>query len=131
MDFFKQTYAYAIELLPVGVALLLEYLAVPLVALVAFFVLREQVHFRLWLAVGCIIIGLAVVGEVWSSTLNPIGVFVGTRSCCLTRDLFFIWRARASENLPAEFIVLDYDHGFDFLGTLLGLVEPNGRRFVP
>lgn len=68
------TYATAIGLLPVGIALLLEYLAVLLVALVAFFVFREQVKPRLWVAIGCVLVGLAFVAQVWASELDPLGV---------------------------------------------------------
>ena len=100
VGFLQATYAYAIELLPVGVALLLEYLAVPLVALVAFFVLREQVHFRLWLAVGCIIAGLAVVGEVWGSTLNPIGVLWGLGAAASLATYFLFGERELRKTSP-------------------------------
>ena len=61
------TYAFAIQLLPVGIALLLEYLAVLLVALVAFFFLKEKVKPRIWIAVGCVLLGLTVVAQIWAS----------------------------------------------------------------
>jgi drug/metabolite transporter (DMT)-like permease len=70
----QATYAFAIELLPVGIALLLEYLAVLLVALVAFFFFKEDVRLRLWVAIAFVIVGLVVVAEIWGSTLNPLGV---------------------------------------------------------
>ena len=57
----QATYAFAIALLPVGIALLLEYLAVLIVAVVAFFFFKEKVHIRLWMAIGLVIIGLVVV----------------------------------------------------------------------
>ena len=68
----QATYAFAIELLPVGIALLLEYLAVLIVALVAFFFFKEKVHIRLWIAIALVIAGLIAV--IWASTLNPVGV---------------------------------------------------------
>jgi drug/metabolite transporter (DMT)-like permease len=70
----QATYAFAIELLPVGIALLLEYLAVLIVAVVAFFFFKEKVHIRLWIAIALVIVGLVVVAEIWASTLNPVGV---------------------------------------------------------
>lgn len=70
----QATYAFAIELLPVGIALLLEYLAVLIVALVAFFFFKEKVHIRLWIAIALVIAGLIAVAEIWASTLNPVGV---------------------------------------------------------
>ena len=60
------------QLLPVGIALLLEYLAVLLVALVAFFFFREKVKARLWAAIGLVLVGLAVVAQVWASTLDAL-----------------------------------------------------------
>jgi drug/metabolite transporter (DMT)-like permease len=70
----QATYALAIALLPVGIALLLEYLAVLIVAVVAFFFFKEKVHIRLWMAIALVIAGLIVVAEIWASTLNPVGV---------------------------------------------------------
>lgn len=71
------TYALAIALLPVGIALLLEYLAVLIVAVVAFFFFKEKVRLRLWVAIGVVMAGLVVVAEIWASTLNPTGVMWG------------------------------------------------------
>lgn len=70
-------YAAAISMLPVGVALLLEYMAVILVALTAWLVFGERIGARLSWAIGAVIIGLAVVAEVWDSHLRPLGVVAG------------------------------------------------------
>ena len=47
------------RLLPVGITLLLEYTAVLIVALVAFFFFKERVKARLWIAIALVLIGLA------------------------------------------------------------------------
>ncbi|MFM1952867.1 MAG: hypothetical protein RL187_76 [Actinomycetota bacterium] len=86
----QATYAFAIELLPVGIALLLEYLAVLLVALVAFFIFKEKVHLRLWMAIGLVIIGLVVVAEIWASTLNPLGVMWGLLAAITLATYFLV-----------------------------------------
>jgi drug/metabolite transporter (DMT)-like permease len=86
----QATYAFAIELLPVGIALLLEYLAVLLVALVAFFFFKEKVRLRLWVAIGFVMVGLVVVAEIWASTLNPTGV---------------VWALLAAVSLATYFLV--------------------------
>lgn len=79
------TYAIAITRLPVGITLLLEYLAVLMVALVAFFAFKEKVKARLWIAIGCVLIGLAFVAQVWDSHLDPIGVLIAlSAAVCLT-----------------------------------------------
>jgi drug/metabolite transporter (DMT)-like permease len=73
----QATYALALNLLPVGIALLLEYTAVPMVALVAFFFFKERVRKRLWVSIGFVMGGLAIVAQIWASTLNPLGVMWG------------------------------------------------------
>ncbi len=67
-------YAVAISMLPVGVALLIEYTAVIMVALTAWLVFKERVHPRLWVAIGSVLIGLAIVSQIWDSHLRPLGV---------------------------------------------------------
>lgn len=70
-------YSVAIAHLPVGVALLFEYTAVVMVAVVAFAVFKETVHRRLWVAIGGVLAGLAVVAQVWDSSLDALGVAAG------------------------------------------------------
>ena len=86
----QATYAFAIALLPVGIALLLEYLAVLIVALVAFFFFKEKVHQRLWIAITCVLVGLVVVAEIWASTLNPVGVLWGLGAAICLATYFLI-----------------------------------------
>ncbi|GAA3741042.1 EamA family transporter [Leifsonia bigeumensis] len=69
-------YAVAISILPVGITLLIEYTAVLMVALVAFFFLHERVRARLWVAIGFVLAGLAVVAQIWASELVPFGVLM-------------------------------------------------------
>ncbi len=85
----QATYAAAVQLLPVGIALLLEYTAVLMVALVAYFILHEQVKARLWVAIGLVLVGLAVVAQVWASTLDALGVVLALAAAvCLA--LYFL-----------------------------------------
>ena len=71
-------YFVAIARLPVGIALLLEYLAPVFVALWVRFVRREPVRRRIWAALALCLVGLAVVARVWSGlTLDGIGVVAG------------------------------------------------------
>lgn len=67
-------YAAAISMLPVGVALLIEYTAVVMVALAAWLIFKEKVHATLWIAIGAVLVGLAVVSQIWDSHLRPLGV---------------------------------------------------------
>ncbi len=96
----QATYAYAVHLLPVGIALLLEYTAVLMVALVAFFFLKEQVKARLWIAIGLVLVGLAVVAEVWNSTLDPIGVFFALSAAVTLAFYFLVGERQVNSTSP-------------------------------
>jgi len=86
----QATYAQAVFLLPVGIALLLEYTAVLFVALIAHFFFREHVKARIWVSIAAVLIGLTTVAEVWNSTLNLQGV---------------LWAFAASASLTTYFIL--------------------------
>lgn len=86
----QATYAIAVHILPVGIALLLEYTATLAVALIAYFVFKEHVKPRIWIAIGLVLAGLVVVAEIWNTTLDPIGV---------------IWALLASASLTAYFLL--------------------------
>ncbi len=94
------TYAYAIQLLPVGIALLFEYLAVLIVAVVAFFFLKEKVRPRLWIAIGLVLVGLAVVAQVWSSTLDPFGVFMALLAAVTLAIYFLVGERQVTATSP-------------------------------
>jgi drug/metabolite transporter (DMT)-like permease len=85
----QSSYAAALSRLPVGIALLLEYTAVLFVALVAFFVFREKVKARLWVAIGAVLVGLAIVARIWAGTLDPLGVILALVAA-LTLTLYFV-----------------------------------------
>jgi len=67
-------FASAIQLIPVGITLLIEYISVVFVALFARFVYRESILPRIWVAIVFVVIGLAIVAEIWATKLNGIGV---------------------------------------------------------
>ncbi len=71
------TYASSVALLPVGITLLLEYIAILAIAVIALVFFKEHVKTRLWIAIVIVFIGLALVAEVWNSQLNPLGVLFG------------------------------------------------------
>ncbi len=71
-------YFIAIDRLPVGVALLLEFTAPVLVAVFARVVLREDVRPVVWVALGLSLAGLGLVAQVWEDTrLDALGVAAG------------------------------------------------------
>lgn len=71
-------YLVAIERLPIGIGLLLEFTAPVLVALWARLVWHEPVRRRVWAALALALSGLVLVGEIWRDVrLDTIGVVAG------------------------------------------------------
>lgn len=72
------TYFVAIERLPVGVALLVEYTAPVMVALWVRFGRGEEVRSRVWAALALALTGLALVARLWQGlTLDGVGLVAG------------------------------------------------------
>ncbi|WP_160300071.1 EamA family transporter [Demequina oxidasica] len=86
-------YAIAISILPVGVALLIEYTAVVFVALAAWLIFNERVQPRLWFAIGAVLVGLAIVAQVWDSSLALLGVLAAF-GAAITYAFYFIMGER-------------------------------------
>jgi drug/metabolite transporter (DMT)-like permease len=71
-------YFMAIDRLPVGIALLLEFTAPAMVALFSWSVLRQRIRRQTWLGIGVALIGLALVAQVWTDIgLDAVGVLAG------------------------------------------------------
>ncbi len=84
------TYAVALQFMPVGITLLLEFTAVLMVALVAFFFFHEKVRSRLWFAIGLVLAGLALVAQIWASELHPFGVLMAVCAAVCLATYFLI-----------------------------------------
>jgi drug/metabolite transporter (DMT)-like permease len=85
------TYFVAIDRLPVGMALLLEYQAPILVALWARFVQRERVRPRLWLGLALAWAGLAAATGIWRGlTFDVVGVLGGLGAAVCFAAYFLI-----------------------------------------
>lgn len=96
----QASYAAAVALLPVGIALLLEYLAVLFVAVVAFAVFRERVKPRLWVAIGLVLAGLVLVSRMWASTLDPLGVLFALGAAAALTCYFVIGERQVASTSP-------------------------------
>jgi drug/metabolite transporter (DMT)-like permease len=92
-------YAVAIDRLPVGIALLLEYLAVPLVALVAWLLLKERVRPQLWIAIVLVVGGLAIVARVGAAPLDAVGV-VAALAAAAALAVYFLLGERGVASAP-------------------------------
>ncbi|MEN9621345.1 MAG: hypothetical protein RL499_1538 [Actinomycetota bacterium] len=96
----QATYAAAVQVLPVGIALLLEYTAVLMVALVAYFVFREPVKARVWVAIALVLVGLAVVAQVWASTLDALGVALALAAAVCLAVYFLVGERQVARTAP-------------------------------
>lgn len=96
----QYTYAVAVSLLPVGITLLLEYTAVLMVALVAFFFFHERVRARLWVAIGFVLVGLAVVAQIWASELLPFGVLMALMAAVCLAIYFLLGEREVGKTSP-------------------------------
>lgn len=94
------TYAVAISLLPVGIALLLEYLAVLAVAVIARVFFKERVKARLWIAIALVLVGLALVAQVGGAGLAPIGVLFGLAAAAALTTYFLMGERLVSATSP-------------------------------
>jgi drug/metabolite transporter (DMT)-like permease len=75
LTFVQLFYFLAIHRLPVGIALLIEYIAPLLVALWARYGVHEVVRRRIWLALALALAGLAGVVQIWKGlALDGLGV---------------------------------------------------------
>jgi drug/metabolite transporter (DMT)-like permease len=114
-------YFVALEHLPVGVALLIEFTAPLFVALFARLVYKERVRARIWLAVACCIVGLSLVVEIWTgvafSTVGVTAAFAG--AFALTAYLLMAERERKHRDAAS----LSF-YGFLFAALLWAVVQP-------
>ncbi|WP_083460244.1 EamA family transporter [Jiangella muralis] len=91
-------YFTAIDRLPVGIALLLEFTAPAMVALFSWAVLRQRIRRQTWLGIGVALIGLALVAQVWTDIgLDAVGVLAGFgAAACLAS--YYLVGSRMSGN---------------------------------
>jgi drug/metabolite transporter (DMT)-like permease len=103
------TYFVAIDRLPVGMALLLEYQAPVLVALWARFGQHERVHPRLWLGLVLAIGGLAAATEVWKGAkFDGVGVLAGVAAAVCFAGYFLIGEAGVGSLDPLRVILWSF-----------------------
>jgi drug/metabolite transporter (DMT)-like permease len=139
------TYSLAVFMLPVGIALLIEYTAVLWVPIILMVFFKESVRKQIWLGAVLVLGGLAVVGQVWDSQLNPMGIFWGFAAAAALTT-YFITGERVQRTLPtnvtmfygmslAALVFLPFSNlagfdysklgqGIDLMGNLSGTVLP-------
>ena len=117
------TYNIAINRLPLGIALLLEYLGPVLVVLWVRFVRRESVHQRMWPALALAVGGLAVVSQVWDGlTLDGLGVTMALGAAVCFAAYFLLGEHTGSADVGGPLHVILW--AFAAATVMMNLVQP-------
>ena len=117
-------YFVAIELLPVGVALLIEFTAPLMVALWFHFGLRHHTPRIVWLGLFIALAGLAMVAQVWQGfTLNPLGVAAAFGAAASLALYFLIGDAVVRRPEPRDPVSLTM-YGFGAAALFWAIVQP-------
>ena len=115
------TYFVAIDRLPVGMALLLEYQAPILVALWARFVQKEAVRARMWVGLALAVVGLgAATGIGEGAVFDVVGILAGLGAAACLATYFLIGEHGVSTLDPWRVILWSF-----LVGSLaLNVVAP-------
>jgi drug/metabolite transporter (DMT)-like permease len=114
-------YFVAIDRLPVGIAILLEFTGPVLVALWARVVLREEVRPVVWVALALSLAGLALVAQVWQDTrLDALGVAAAMAAAACLATFLLLGRHTGGAHDP---VAVNF-WMFAFAGLFWLVVEP-------
>lgn len=114
-------YLVAVARMPIGIALIVEYVGIVFVALWARFVYREPVRGRVWAALVLAIAGLALVVEVWSGLeLDGIGLTAAIAAAFVLALYFLMAEHEVGKRDPVSLIC----YGFLFGTIFWALVQP-------
>ncbi|MGW4485539.1 EamA family transporter [Amycolatopsis sp. NPDC004368] len=98
-------YFIAADRVPVGIAILLEFLSPVLVALWVRVVRRTRLPRAMWAGIGLAVAGLALVGQVWQGlTLDAIGVLAGVGAAVCSAGYFLIGERAVAERDPVGLV---------------------------
>ena len=114
------SYFYAIHRLPIGEALVIQYVAPLLVALWARFVLQQRVRARIWLALALCVAGLVLIVELWRGRLDGLGI-AGAGLACVSYA-FYLLCAEALTRRRDPLTLLAW--GFLFASVFWAALQP-------
>ena len=122
--FVQWLYFVSIGRLPIGIALLIEYIAPILIAIWAWTVFKEQVRRRIWAALVLALAGLSLVVEVWSGlSLDGLGV-AAALAAAVAYAVYVLMAERAvTWRDPASLTA----YGFLFAALFWAAVQPVWR----
>jgi drug/metabolite transporter (DMT)-like permease len=114
-------YFLAIHRLEIGVSLLIQYLGPLLVALFAFFVLREHVRGRIWIALALALGGLTLVVDLWHGvSLDGLGVLFSLCSAVTFAGYMLLAEHAVGRRDPISLLCF----GFLFAALFWAIIEP-------
>lgn len=117
----QATYNIAINRLPLGVALLIEYLGPVLVVLWVRVVRREPVHPRMWPALALALIGLAIVARIWTGlAFDGLGIAMALAAAVCFASYFLLGERNVGAATPLQVIIWS----FAVAAVLTNLVTP-------
>lgn len=123
--FVQWFYFVSIERLPVGIALLIEYLAPLLVALWARYVFHEPVRRRIWIALALALGGLSLIVELWSGGIGLDGVGIAAALAAAVAYAVYILMAERGVRTRDPFSLTCY--GFLFAALFWIVAHPVWR----
>ena len=114
-------YFVAIERLPVGIALLIQFTAPLFIAIFAWLVYDERIRRRIWVALALCLLGLAVIVELWSGlAFDTVGITAAlAASFALTAYVLMAERERRHRD-PVS---LSF-YGFLFATAFWAVIQP-------
>ncbi len=122
--FVQWLYFVSISRLPIGIALLIEYLAPILIALWAWAVFKEPIRRRIWAALALALVGLSFVVEVWSGiSLDGLGV-AAALSAAVAYAIYVLMAERAVRRRDPASLTC---YGFLFAALFWAAVQPLWR----
>ena len=117
-------YFVALQYLPVGVALLIEFTAPVFVALWFRFVLKEPTRATVWLALTVALLGLALVAEVWRGfTFDAIGLVAALGAALALSAYYLITDHQVRMPEPRDPVSLTM-WGFGFAALFWVVAQP-------
>jgi len=119
--FVQWLYFVALDHLPVGIALLIQFTGPLFVALFARFVYHEHIRRRIWMALVLCIVGLAVVVEVWAGVaFSTIGI-TAALGAAVALAAYILMAER--ERRHRDPVSLSF-YGFLFAALFWAIVQP-------
>jgi drug/metabolite transporter (DMT)-like permease len=117
-------YFVALQYLPVGVALLIEFTAPIFVTLWFRFVLKDPTRATVWLALTIALIGLALVAEVWRGfTFDAIGLIAALGAALALSTYYILTDRQVRQAEPRDPVSLTM-WGFGFASLFWVVMQP-------